>query len=229
VIIEPSRRPGLRRLTGVLIGYGVVGLVVALLGLGALVVGLGRIDTLAAGLDDNLGGLATTLEKTATTLDDAASTARGFGVTIDSSTTALSTAATDIRQIVPRLRDIETQANAINILGSQPLAPIAGLFGQIAGQLSDLDAQLDGVATSLAGNRSALETNAASLAALASETRTLGERLDGDSLAAVVGDARLLLMAMLLIGAVGAAVPAVGALLVGLWLRRELRSPAGRH
>jgi hypothetical protein len=229
VIIEPSLRPGLRRLTGVLIGYGVVGLVVAVLGLAALVVGLGRIDALAAGLDDNLGGLATTLEKTATTLDDAASTARGFGVTIDSSTMALSTAATDIRQIVPRLREIETQANAINILGSQPLAPIAGLFGQIAGQLADLDAQLDGVATSLAGNRSALETNAASLAALATETRTLGERLDGDSLAGVVGDARLLLMAMLLIGAVGAAVPAVGAVLVGLWLRRELRPPAGRH
>ncbi len=222
MIVDSSRRAGLRRLAGVLIGYGIVGLVVAALGVFALVAGLGRISSLAVGLDDNLSGLATTLEKTATTLDDAATTARGFGRTIDSSTTALSTAAGDIRQIVPRLRDIESQANALSILGSQPLAPLAGLFGQIAGQLSDLDAQLDGVATSLGGNRSALDANATSLAALATETRTLGAGLDSESLTAVLADARMLLVAMLGIGVVGAAVPAVGALLVGLWLRREL-------
>ncbi|HUQ78267.1 MAG TPA: hypothetical protein VM427_05280 [Patescibacteria group bacterium] len=229
MIVEPGRRAGLRRLAGILIGYGIVGLVVAALGIYALAVGLGRIDSLAVGLEDNLGGLSTTLERTATVLDDAAATAGGFGATIDSSTTALSTAAGDIRSIVPRLRDLEAQANALNILGSQPLAPIGGLFGQIAGQLSDLDAQLDGVATSLGSNRAALTANATSLTALATETRTLGGGLDGASLAGVVGDARLLLVAMLGIGAVGAAVPAVGALIVGLWLRRELRPPSGRH
>jgi hypothetical protein len=224
VIVGPGRRAGLRRLTAALIGYGIVGLLVAALGLAALVMGLGRIDSLAVGLDDNLAGLGTTLEKTATTLDDAAASARGFGTTIDSSTTALTTAAGDLRQIVPRLRDIESQANAINILGSQPLAPLAGLFGQIAGQLASLDAQLDTVATGLSGNRSSLDSNAASLAALATETRSLGEGLDAASLNAVLGDARLLLVAMLGIGVVGASVPAVGALLVGLWLRRELRA-----
>lgn len=229
MIVEPGVRPGLRRLAGVLVGYGIVGLVVAALGLYALVVGLGRIDSLVVGLDANLGGVSKTLERTATVLDDAAATAGGFGATIDSSTTALSTAAGDIRSIVPQMRDLETQANAVNILGSQPLAPIGTLFGQIAGQLSDLDSQLDGVATSLGTNRAALTANATSLAALATETRTLGAGLNRASLAGVVGDARLLLVAMLGIGAVGAAVPAVGALLVGMWLRRELRSPAGRH
>ena len=222
MIVDPSWQLGLRRLTGVLIGYGIVGLVVAVVGLAALFVGLGRVNGLSDTLRDDVGGVARAMERTATVLDNAAATARGFGTTIDSSTTALATAAGDLRAIVPQLRSIETQANAINILGSQPLAPIAGLFGQIAGQLSDLDTQLDGIATNLGGNRAALDANAASLAALAIETRSLGDRLGGDALPGAVDDARLLLIAMLGIGTLGAAVPAVGALLVGLWLRRTL-------
>lgn len=229
MIVEPGLRVGLRRLTGVLIGYGIVGLLVAALGIAALFVGLGRVNGLSDRLGNDVGGVARAMVRTASVLDDAAATARGFGSTIDSSTTALSTAAGDLRAIVPQLRSIETQANAVNILGSQPLAPIAGLFGQIATQLSDLDAQLDGIATNLGGNRSALDANAASLAALATETRSLGDRLGGDSLRGAVDDARLLMIAMLGIGTLGAAVPAVGALLIGLWLRRELRPPVGRH
>jgi hypothetical protein len=220
VTIDPSWNPGLRRVTRILIGYGVVGLVVAAIGIATLLIGLGRVNGLADRLRDDVGGMAAAMERTATVLDDAAATARGFGTTIDSSTSALSAAAGDLRQIVPQLRDIETRANAINILGSQPLAPIAGLFGQIAGQLSDLDTQLDGIAVNLGGNRSALDANAASLAALATETRSLGDRLGGDSLPGAVDDARWLLVAMLLIGSLGAAVPAVGALLAGVWLHR---------
>jgi hypothetical protein len=220
VIIDPSLRPGLRRLTRVLIGYGIVGLLVAAFGIAALFIGLGRVNGLADRLRDDVGGVAAAMERTATVLDDAAATARGFGSTIDSSTTALSAAAGDIRLIVPQLRSIETQANAINILGSQPLAPLAGLFGQIAGQLSDLDAQLDAVALNLGGNRTALDANAASLAALATETRSLGDRLGGDSLPGAIDDARWLLVAMLLIGSLGAGLPAVGALIVGVWLHR---------
>jgi hypothetical protein len=38
----------------------------------------------------------------------------------------------------------------------------------------------------------------------------------------VIDDFRVLLVVVLGIGALGAGVPAVGALLVGLWIRREL-------
>jgi hypothetical protein len=226
VKIDPSWQPGLRRLTRILIGYGVVGLVVAAIGIATLFIGLGRVNGLADRLRDDVGGVAAAMERTAAVLDDAAATARGFGTTIDSSTSALSAAAGDLRQIVPQLRDIETRANAINILGSQPLAPIAGLFGQIAGQLSDLDTQLDGIAVNLGSNRTALDANAGSLAALATETRRLGERLGGDSLPGAVDDARWLLVAMLLIGSLGAAVPAFGALLAGVWLHRTYGAEA---
>jgi hypothetical protein len=227
VIVDPALRPRARLLSNVLIGYGVVGLVVAALGILALFAGLGRVNALADRLRTDVGGVSATLERTATVLDNAATTARGFGTTVDSSTAALNQAAADLRLIVPRLREVESQANAINILGSQPLAPIAGLFGQIAGQLGDLDTQLDGVATDLTANRAALAANATSLADLATETRSLSDRLGGNALPAAVDDARWLLVAMLAIGTLGAAVPASGALIAGWWLRRWLRRPAG--
>lgn len=220
MIAAAALRRGLRRLSGALIAYGVVGLVVAAFGLAALIAGLGRVDALADRLRDDVGGISTTLERTATVLDDAAASARGFGTTVDSSTVALGTAAGDLRAIVPQLRDIESQAGAINILGTNPLGSIAGLFGQIAGQLGDLDTQLDGIAANLGTNRAALDTNAASLTALADQTRTLGKGLGGETLPGAVNDLRWLLVALLLIASLGAAVPAAGALAVGLWLRR---------
>jgi hypothetical protein len=78
------------------------------------------------------------------------------------------------------------------------------------------------VATGLATNRAALDGNASSLAELATETRALSERLDAVALTASIDDLRVLLVVVLGIAALGAAVPAIGALLVGMWLRREL-------
>jgi hypothetical protein len=228
VIPDRALRPRLPAVARILIGYGIVGLVVAAVALAVLVVGVARIDGLSGRLRDDVGGVSGVLNRTATVLEQAATSARGFGATIDSSTAALASAAADLRQIVPRLRDIESQAGAINILGSQPLAPVAGLFGQIAGQLGDLDAQLDAVSAGLGSNRAALEANAASLADLAAETRTLAGRLGGDALPGVLDDARWLLVALLGIGAAGAAVPAAGALVAGWWLRRVLRADADR-
>jgi hypothetical protein len=218
VIADPPLRPLLERLARLLLGYGITGLVVA---------AIGRVNGLADRLHGDVGGVSATLERTATVLDTAAATASGFGTTVDSSTIALNQAAADVRAIVPQLRDIETRANDINLLGSRPLEPIAGLFGQIADQLGNLDVQLDGVATNLTANRAALTANATSLADLAAQTRTLSQRLAGDSLPAAVDDARWLLVAMLAIGTLGAVVPASGALLLGTWLRRWLRRPGG--
>ena len=219
----PLERPlPLRAISRLLIGYGAVGLVAAAIGIAFLVIGLARVNGLAGRVGGDFGGVATVLQRTATVLDDAATTARGFGATVDSSTAALSTAAEDIRAIVPRLRDLEFQANAVNVLGSQPLAPLGGLFGQIAGQLDDLDERLDTVSTSLGTNRAALDTNAGSLADLATETRALADRLGEDTLTAAIDDARWLLVALLVVGSVGAIVPAAGALAAGLWLRRRL-------
>ena len=205
-----------------LVAYGVVGLAVSAIAAIAVVLAIGRLsavgDTVGGGADQ----LGTVLARMTTAIDEASTSASSFGTTIDNGSAALSAAASDLRAIVPQLRDIETQANGINILGSKPLEPIAGLFGQIAGQLGDLDGRLDTVATNLSGNRGALKANAASLAALAAETRVLAAQLTPDVVLRIVDDARLFAIALLAVVLAGVAVPAGAALAFGWWLRREL-------
>ena len=220
--LDPLWSPRLARLSRWLIVYGVVGLIVAVVAIGALAAGLGRVASLSDALRGDANGISETLLKTADVIDSAASTSEDFGTTIDQTTAALGTVGTDIRDIVPRLQAIETQANAINILGSAPLAPLAGLFGEIAGQLGDVQTQLDTVSAGLATNRTSLATTAGSLTQLATRTRELSTKLGGDSVPNALDDARWLFVAVLGVAALGAAMPAVGALALGLWLRREL-------
>jgi hypothetical protein len=223
MIAEVATPRRLRLASRALLAYGVVGVLASLVALTALVVGLGRLGALADGLSTDVDSVSALLGRTGDALEQASNTADSVGVTIDSSVGALTTAAADLRGIEPRLRDIEARANAINILGSQPLAPLAGLFGEIAGQLGDLDAQLDSIASGLGTNQAALAASGESLRDLAARTRLLGTRLGGDRVAGVVDDLRWLLASVLAIGAIGAAVPASGALVTGLWLRRRLR------
>ena len=217
-------RPALRRLTRGLLAYGVVGLILSIAAAIAILLAVGRLSAVGATVGRGADQLGTVLARMTTVLDGAATSAASFGTTIDNGSSALTAAAVDIRAIVPQLRDIESQANAIDILGAKPLAPLAGLFGQIAGQLGDLDGRLDTVATNLSENRGALTTNAAALSALADETRTLADRLAPDTLTQVVDDARWFAIALLIVVLAGVAVPAAGALAFGWWLRRELLS-----
>jgi hypothetical protein len=219
-VLAASRPLPLVTISRFLVAYGALGLIAAAVGVAFLVLGLLRVNALSDRVGKEVGGVAAILDRTAVVLDRASDTASGFGETIDGSTIALTTAAEDLRGIVPRLRDLETQANAVNLLGSQPLAPLGGLFGQIAGQIADLDSQLDAAATGLTTNRSALDTNATSLADLATETRALGDRVAAGALADAIEDARWLLVAMVVVAVIGAIVPAAGALVAGLWLWR---------
>jgi len=125
---------------------------------------------------------------------------------------------------ITQLRDLETRANEVTILGAQPLGRIAELFGQIADNVTDVTTQIDNVSTSLLGNRSALEANARSLSALADQVRTLSGSFASDKLAAAIDSIRWLILALLVIAAIGAAVPAGGALVTGWWLRGWLRA-----
>jgi multidrug efflux pump subunit AcrA (membrane-fusion protein) len=132
----------------------------------------------------------------------------------------VSDAAGALRDIEPRLRDLETQANAIDIFGSRPVAPLGQLFGQIAGDISGLDEQLDGIAAELGRNEAALTANAESLTALARLARAYTERLKPAAIDAGIDEARRLLLITLGLFIGWTAVPAVGALVVGRWMRR---------
>jgi hypothetical protein len=220
-------RPALRRLTKGLLAYGVIGLILSLVAALAILLAVGRLSAVGETVGGGADQVGTVLARMTTVLDGAATSAATFGTTIDNGSSALTAAAADIRAIVPQLRDIETQANAINILGSRPLEPLASLFGDIAGQIGDLDTQLEGVSTNLSANRGALTANATSLAALATEVRALRDQIPAEMPGTALGDARWLVVLLLLVVLAAVALPAVAALWLGWWLRRELLRSSG--
>jgi hypothetical protein len=216
-------RLGLLRLANVLMIYGAIGLVAAGIGFAALIAASDRIGLLGEKIVTEAQSLDAIIDRTAGVLDDAATTASSFGPTVEQTAVTVRDAAVALRDIEPRLRDMETQANAIEIFGQRPVAPLGQLFGQIAGDISGLDDQLDGIATEMGQNQAALTANAKSLDALADLVRAYKGRLKPAAIDAGIDDARRLLLLTLALFIAWTAVPAVGALAVGRWMRRLLR------
>ena len=215
-------RAGLRRLRIGLLAYGSVGLLLALVGLAALVWVNGRMSALAERVDAEVGQLADAIESSATALKDAGASATSFTTTLERTPPSVRQAAVTVRNLRPSLRDLETQLSAINILGSQPFGRAAALFGTMATDLEGLDTQLDLIATDLDGNRGALAANARSLDALGTRLAAQAARLRSGMVHDGVEDVRALLLLALVAFLAWTAVPAVGALALGWWLRREL-------
>jgi hypothetical protein len=88
--------------------------------------------------------------------------------------------------------------------------------------MEGLDMRLSLIADDLKGNRDALAGNATSLAGLGASTAALAARLGSDVGQDSLGDVQLVIAVTLLVFAAWSFVPAVGALVLGVWLRREL-------
>ena len=215
-------RGGLRRLSGALIGYGVAGLMVALLGLLALVWVSGRVAALANSVDAEVAQLATTLDRTADTLHDAGSSAVSFAVTLERTPPSVRQAAVTIRNLRPNLQAIEAQLSTISILGTEPLAGPARLFGEMATDLQGLDTRLDLIAGDLETDRDALLANSRSLTEAGDQAAALAKRVRSGFIQGGLDDLRAVLVVTVLVFVGWTAVPAVGALLLGIWLRRTL-------
>ena len=213
-------RRGLARLANALIVYGVIGLLAAAIGFAALFSASSRIGSLGDRIVSEAVSLDSIIVLTADVLDDAATTAGSFGPTVAQTSVTVREAAGAIRDIEPRLRDLETQANAIEIFGQRPVAPLGQLFGQIATDVSGLDEQLDGIATEMGQNEAALTANAESLGALADLVRAYKGRLQPAAIDAGIDDARRLLLITLALFIGWTAVPALGSLIVGRWMRK---------
>jgi hypothetical protein len=220
-------RRGLERLATALIVYGVIGLIAAAIGFAALIAASGRIGSLGDRIVSEAVSLDAIIVRTADVLDGAAATAASFGPTVAQTSRTVQDAAGAVRDIEPRLRDLETQANAIEIFGSRPVAPLGQLFGQIAGDISGLDEQLDGVATEMGRNEAALTANAKSLGALADLVRAYTDRLKPVAIDAGIDEARRLLLFTLALFIGWTAVPAVGSLVVGRWMRQLVADRPG--
>jgi hypothetical protein len=219
-------RGGLRRLAQGLIAYGIIGLVVAAICLVALIWVNGRVGGLRAEAETTVGNLATTMDRTAQSLHDASTTAQSFTVTVEESAQAVSSAAATITEVRTGLGSLESQLRAVSILGAQPLSGTADAVGRIDASLEGLDTRLSGIATGLSGNRDALARNATSLGQLGDSVEAMAERLDSGVIEDSLGDIQKVIVVVLLVFTAWSLVPAVGALVGGLWLRRELERSA---
>ena len=215
-------RTGLRRVSTGLIAYGVIGLLITLLGLVALGWVGGRIDSLAVRAGAQVDAVIASLDETANALTLTGTTAGSFSGTLERTASTVDQAADMIRNVRPRLADLETQFRSINILGSQPLSSAADVAAEISAGLEGMDTKLDLVGQSLIDNQSGLDRYATSLTALGSRLGALADRLRSGI--GTVADVQAIIKVALLVFAAWTAVPAVGALGLGWWLRRRTRS-----
>jgi hypothetical protein len=221
-------RGGLHRLSHGLIAYGIIGLVVASTGFGALVWVNGRISEIRGDAEATVARLATTTEFAANVLHGASTTAQSFSATVDQSAQAVSAAAVTITEVRSDLSALAAQLRSVSILGATPLSSPADAVGRIAVSMEGLDTRLYTIADSVRGNRDALAGNATALGELGDSTQALAARLGSGVGQDSFGDVQLVIAVTLLAFAAWAFVPAVGALVLGVWLRRELgRSRSG--
>lgn len=215
-------RGGLERLSRGLIAYGIIGLVVAAIGVGALVWASGRVGSLRGDVQTSVAQVATTMERTAAALRDASASAQGFTATVDQSAVALNSTAATITEVRSDLAALEAQLRAVNILGASPLSSAADAVGRTATSLEGLDTKLAAIAAGLGGNRDQLASSATSLGQLGDSTSALAKRLGSGAIEDSLGDVQLIIAVTLLLFAAWSLVPAVGALVLGVWLKREL-------
>ena len=217
-----SLRSGLRRLATGLLAYGAVGLLIALIAAIALVWAGTRLSSLGTQVETRMSDVVGTLERTSTALRDAGTTATSFGVTLERTPPVVRQTAQTVADLRTDLRAVENQLAQVQILGSRPLATVAEGFGRMATNLDGLDEQLELIAADMESNRTALLENASSLGALGDRLGTVAEDLEASTVAQGLGDLSASLTVLSLVMLVWIAIPAVGALWLGWWLRREV-------
>jgi hypothetical protein len=225
VSARPDRvrlRTGLRRLATGLIVYGASGVAIALLGLIALVWLSGRVGGLAERTGDQVTTIVETLDRTSTALSEASASATSFAGTLARTGPAVRQVAVAIGDLRGNFRTIEDQLGRVQILGSQPFGNVAGQFGQMATDLDGLDERLVVIADDLERNRTALAVNAESLMAIGTRLDRIATEARDGTVVAGLDDLRAVVTLLALLLLVWVALPAVGALWLGLWLRGTL-------
>jgi hypothetical protein len=225
--VAPDLRGGLGRLSRGLIVYGVIGLIVAGIGLALLLYANTRIDAAGDRVEASVGQLTTTLDRTAQALHDASATAATFNTTLDRTQTAVAAAAGTIVSVRTNLENLEGVLRSVSILGASPLGGAANAVGGVASSIEGLDSKLTAIADGLATSRDSLTANADSLGALGDSIATTAERLRSGVVEDSLADVHVAIVLMLFVLTAWAAVPAIGALALGVWLRRQLEAAGG--
>jgi methyl-accepting chemotaxis protein len=201
-----------RRLLGwALLLYGIIGLVLVLGGALAGLDAAARVERLAASASGTLGAASRSIEA-------AAAAFTNVDASLDQSQASAGAAATLARDASVTLGSLG-QAMRLSVFGAQPLLPLADDFADSAAQASALAGTLDNVAASLDDTRADVTAIGDQLDELATELETLrdasGTGEDPPPVRLIV----LLLVAWLL-------VPALGGIVGGLVLLRLPDAPA---
>jgi hypothetical protein len=221
-------RPGLAGLSRGLIAYGIVALIVAAIGFGLIVWANDRLGRIGREVDASVGQLATTLDRTAEALHDASTTAGTFSSTLDQGATSMPAVSQQIAGVRTDLGAVEGQLRSLSLFGATPLASAADAVGRIGVGLEGLDTQLSLAAVALGANRDALAANSASIGRLGDSAAALAARLRSGVIEDSFGDVQQVILLMLLVFTAVSVVPAVGAIVLGVWLWRTLaRSGSG--
>jgi hypothetical protein len=181
-----------------------------------------RFNTIRDEVDATLVQRATTMRLAAKVLRDASTTVQSFTVTLDQSALAVSSAAGTIAEVRSDLDAVEAQLRSFSILGTAPLSDAADDIARIATSMEGLDTRFALIADSLRGDRIALAANATSLGRLGDSIDALAARLDAGVIGDSLGDIQRIMSVTLLVLTIWLVVPALGALVLGIWLRRTL-------
>jgi hypothetical protein len=218
-------RLGLRRLSTGLILYGAIGIALAAIGLVALLYVGGRVGTLGDRVSTQVTTLVGTVEDSSTALKDAGATAGSFATTLEQTPDTVRQAAATVTSIRTTLSSIQSTLGSISILGASPFGGVAEQFGQISSDLEGLDTRLVALADNLGDNRAKLQANSVSLTALGNRLGEVAAQLQTGVIEDSLADVRAMVMVLAFVLVAWTAVPAVGGLMLGLWLRRVLARP----
>ena len=142
-------------------------------------------------------------------------------MTLTSTTDAVAATSASIEGIASDLTALQDQLTSFSILGQTPLTSAGNAVGRIAASLTGIETRLQAIGDSLAGNTDKLAANATSLDALGDSLDTLAARLRSGTIESSLDDLQSVLMVTFVVFAAWTAVPAVGALAFGAWLRRQ--------
>ncbi len=172
------RRPSLLHTAAVaLVGYGVLGLLVAAAMFAVGTTFLAQLQQWAAPVDQQRGSILQTLRGASLTLGDASDASRDLRTSINSARSSATAGADLARSSAASFRSLE-QAMQVTVFGLQPFGAAAPQFGQTAGQLEQTATALDDTARSLSANANDVSRLGTDLATLRRQTDTLASALD---------------------------------------------------
>jgi methyl-accepting chemotaxis protein len=224
VPLQGERRSWRRFIGALLAIYGLVGL--TLLAGGAVLVDrtLGEVDRSTGSLEEQRDLLVRSLRTTADTFGDAATGLEGFDTSIGRARESTGRAAGLARDVSATMAEL-ARTMGLNILGTQPLLPLAAGFDRAAAQLTTLGGDLDAIGTALDQNSADAAITRENLESLHEQVDILATSVEDTDLPSLPAETlgTLRLVAMLLLGWLG--LLAIATLTVGLWLL----APGGRR